>query len=252
MQPLDTEIALKSLEKGISAFRRNDFTRAGIHLSTAARLGDPEAMYLLGLALARLSEMEGEGLSMEVDYWWRCAAEAGHVKAMVNLGLLLSKERNDENGARVLWLSAAKAGLPEAMYNLGVSLNKGHHSDKARWWWEKAAEKGDSSSMEALAEMHRRSGDADGREAWLLRAAENGAVEAMVLVAIMLRSRQQDEEANAYWAKVTQVDRAIPKVLTEAYETRDWEPLGLFVWEWQWTGPRHINGRPPETKTFLK
>jgi TPR repeat protein len=73
--------------------------------------------------------------------WYRKAADAGDVAAMVNLGVLLRKQ-GKEDQAMQWYRKAADAGDADAMFNLGAMLAEQGEEDQAVQWYRKAADAG--------------------------------------------------------------------------------------------------------------
>ncbi|HVQ39636.1 MAG TPA: tetratricopeptide repeat protein [Pyrinomonadaceae bacterium] len=69
----------------------------------------------------------------EAGVWFRTAAEAGHVSAMFNFGILLKQQgRLDE--AEDLYRQAAEAGHHSAMLNLSFLLAERGRSKELQAW----------------------------------------------------------------------------------------------------------------------
>jgi tetratricopeptide (TPR) repeat protein len=73
--------------------------------------------------------------------WYRKAADAGDVAAMVSLGALLKKQ-GKEDQAMQWYRKAADAGDADAMVNVGVLLAERGEKDQAAQWYRKAADAG--------------------------------------------------------------------------------------------------------------
>ena len=130
----------------------------------------PHTMYLLGKsrAVGRLSPKDMQ----EAVFWWRKAAEKGHIEAQYTLGLVLSHESensqtslstersidvNSKEGRRWL-LAAAEQGKADAAYVLGGLYEEGLGiaQDQARAveWYRKAAALDYPEALFKLALMH--------------------------------------------------------------------------------------------------
>jgi tetratricopeptide (TPR) repeat protein len=73
--------------------------------------------------------------------WYRKAADAGNVAAMVSLAALLKKQ-GKEDQAMQWYRKAADAGDADAMVNVGVLLAEQGEKDQAVQWYRKAADAG--------------------------------------------------------------------------------------------------------------
>ncbi|MFF6872095.1 tetratricopeptide repeat protein [Streptomyces sp. NPDC012450] len=218
---------------GINFFRDGDHEKAIYWLSKASEDGSSSHMGALGTVLLHIGE-DDQG-----EYWTRRAAEAGSNTAMgilgarllrsgdrkqaetllrkavdsgsetskADLGFLLVQNHETDTEGLSLLREAARAGSLRAM--VGVSLflvERGDH-EEAEEWCRKAADTGDSHAMAALGVILR---DQDGRgqEAlnWLDRAAGEGNVIAMKELARILRSRDDEEGAQRWEGRISQLD----------------------------------------------
>jgi tetratricopeptide (TPR) repeat protein len=80
-----------------------------------------------------------QGKEGQAVQWYRKAADAGNVAAMVNLGTLLA-EQGEEDQAMQWYRKAADAGDADAMVNLGTLLAEQGEEDQAVQWYRKAAD----------------------------------------------------------------------------------------------------------------
>lgn len=169
-----------------------------VQLRTKANAGDVEAMYAAALILE-----VGDWAAQEATQWFRSAADKGHLRAQVHLGMLALEGRGrrpDVKEAQV-WLGKAEAkGEPLANVVLARMWFDGtagarslHRADalceRALATLRKDVLGGDPESMTALGWMHleglgtNRSGE---RAIEFLRAAgEQGDVRALVLLGQM-------------------------------------------------------------------
>lgn len=81
------------------------------------------------------------GEADQAAQWYRKAADAGNVEAMVSLGALLRKQ-GKEDQAMQWYRKAADAGDADAMVNVGVLLAEQGEKDQAVQWYRKAADAG--------------------------------------------------------------------------------------------------------------
>lgn len=130
MATLDAPYVLESLMDHTGP-SREDFE--------AAREGDSNAMFNLGLGFARIGQID------DAVHWYTRAAEHGDNDAVANLGLLLrDQERYDEAEK---WLRhGAEAGHAMSANNLGNLLLGWLRFDEALLWAERAVELGSTAA----------------------------------------------------------------------------------------------------------
>ncbi len=122
-------------------------------------MGDPEALYRIGLLYAR-----GEGVVQSIPdavVWYTRAAEAGHVDAQFQLGAIyLNGATSGQNGANNWFKSAAQRNGEAAQQNLDVLFPNGIVVEKdieaAIRWIVAAARSGKAEAQLILGEMCRR------------------------------------------------------------------------------------------------
>jgi localization factor PodJL len=119
-------------------------------LRRAADQDHREAQFRLAKAL---EEETGNPVALsEAVVLYRKAAEAGHIRAMHNLGVLLHRQPNTEGDVEAAkWFAkAAAAGVTESQYNLALFYEKGlgvaRDLAKAALWYEAAANSGDAAA----------------------------------------------------------------------------------------------------------
>lgn len=115
--------------------RRGQIDDAVELLREGAETGDAEILWNLG----GLLWSESVRMLDEASVWLKKAVEGGHVKAMVNLGLVL-RSQGDLDSAVNLWLAAADLGNADACVNLGIhniSID-GRPETGAEYWFERA------------------------------------------------------------------------------------------------------------------
>ncbi|WP_406119712.1 tetratricopeptide repeat protein [Streptomyces anulatus] len=154
--------------------------------------GHVGAMVNLGVLLA------GAGRKDEAERFHRRAADTGHTDAMNNLALLLDDVgRTDE--AEVFLRRAADTGHAEAMNNLGVLLLRAGHTDEAELMFRRAADTGHLGGVSNLGALLEDLGHADEAEVLLRRAANAGHVHAVhILGALLVRAGRTDEAEHFY------------------------------------------------------
>lgn len=146
------------------------------------RTGGVEACYTLGDAYAA-----GIGVSSDRSkaiLWFKKAAEAGHIRAMVRLAnALMHPESPTTVREGVDWLKRAAAlGDSSAMVFLGFAYREGKglpaDFDEAARWFSRAYEAGDLRSMMHLGHLHAfKTASPERALPWLRRAAEAGFID---------------------------------------------------------------------------
>ncbi|MBI4723822.1 MAG: SEL1-like repeat protein, partial [Rhodomicrobium sp.] len=133
-----------SLEGGASAAAR--------WFAKAAGQGHTEAQFILASLCER-----GAGVPKDENHamdLYRNAASAGHIRAMHNLGVLLTARGTPEDYKEAaLWFGrAASSGLTDSQYNLALLYERGlgleRDPAKAYLWYEKAAQSGDKQAIQ--------------------------------------------------------------------------------------------------------
>jgi uncharacterized protein len=154
-----------------------NLTRAREWWQNAARLGNEEAGYQLGLDC---QTRHGGKLVEECLDWLTPAAEEGHAQAQLLLGQWYATQPDGSEEA-LHWLTAsAKRGDRQAQYQLGQRYEQGLGVTKsqeiAEQWYQKAADQQQSDALLILAKR------ADAKEAADLyqRAADGGSAEAQL------------------------------------------------------------------------
>lgn len=112
--------------QGMVAYQSGDHQTAIWYWRQAAEQGHINAQHNLGTAYAK---GEGTGADMsQAILWWRRAATQGSTDAQFNLGLIYSQGQGvEKNLAEALkwWQLAATGGDAAAQFNLGVLLAQG-------------------------------------------------------------------------------------------------------------------------------
>lgn len=125
-------------------------------LHTAAEMGDANAQARLGDAYHH-----GRGTARDLstaEYWYRLAAERGHLHAKHQLRELhLQGKPADPRRAAEWFRQAAERGHAASQFRYGMLLAAGNGVDadevQAREWLERAAEQGDSDAQWHLQRM---------------------------------------------------------------------------------------------------
>jgi hypothetical protein len=138
--------ASATLDDGLDALRRSDFTRAQKELRPLADKGNAEAQYRIGL----MYEF-GRGYPQDKPKgiaWLTRAANQGHTGAQQELGVIYNEGdgvARDDARAVAWFRKAAELGNPTAQYNLGLMIAKGtgvaqSDADAIAWWRKSAAQ----------------------------------------------------------------------------------------------------------------
>lgn len=176
-------------------------------LVAQSETNNAEVWFCLGDALAG-----GRGVDRNPQLaaqWFRRAAEAGNLRAMVRLGCLLqrdgAKERKQES---VQWFQrAAEQEQTSAMSFLGFAYRDGKTVDidyqKSLAWFKRAFDAGDLHASVLIGRLYARHlNDAGEAVRWLRLAAEMGFEESYVDLAMLhgdRRSTAYDSTESARW-----------------------------------------------------
>lgn len=150
--------------------------------------GDPEAAFRLGM----LHDMHREQKqnSTRAVYWYRRAAQAGHLHAQHNLAAAYANGDGvpaDMQQAMQWWQRAARRGNRDSQYNLGIVYATGTRGvdrdiELAKYWWRRAALRGDPQAQFNLGTLYANTDGKTGRycEAirWWEESAKNGIQQA--------------------------------------------------------------------------
>ncbi|KPI01835.1 Tetratricopeptide TPR_2 repeat-containing protein [Actinobacteria bacterium OK074] len=117
---------------------RNNLSDAELWFRHGVALGDPQAIYALGLLLHRMGNREEEA----EQYFRQAVAAGADTKAAVTLGTILSKRAATLEEGLALLRDAGRKGDTEAAYRLGVLLETLGQADEADMWSAEAAERG--------------------------------------------------------------------------------------------------------------
>jgi TPR repeat protein len=154
----------------------------------AVNLGNPDALYNLGVLLAERDETN------EAEQLYRRAAELGNTSAMTNLGVLL-RGRGETSEAEQLYRRAAELGNTDAIYNLGLVLHGQGGTDEAEQLWRRAADLGNTPAMTGLGVLLLGRGEIDEAEQLWWRAADLGNADAITKLGLVLYKRGETDEA---------------------------------------------------------
>jgi localization factor PodJL len=141
------------------AFSNGGAATAARWLARAAGQGHLEAQFMLASLYERgagVAKDESEAISL-----YRKAANAGHIRAMHNLGVLLSahESQQDYSEAFVWFARAAQAGLTDSQYNLALLYERGLGVDqdlsRAYLWYRAAGRGGDKESVRQAERLKR-------------------------------------------------------------------------------------------------
>ncbi|MBM7173674.1 sel1 repeat family protein, partial [Streptomyces sp. G44] len=163
--------------------REGDEQEAERHLRCAAGGGSAEAAYRLGTLLdarrpAAAPPALGEPAAekTECEEWYERAAEQGHRRAQVRVGMLAAG-RGDVVEAARWYRKAAEAGSRNGAFNLGLLLAREGSEPEAALWWTRAADAGHGRAALRLALLYARRGQLAQGQRWATRAVELGPAE---------------------------------------------------------------------------
>jgi localization factor PodJL len=141
------------------AFSNGGAATAARWLARAAGQGHLDAQFMLASLYERgagVTRDETEAISL-----YRKAANAGHIRAMHNLGVLLSAHElpQDYSEAAVWFARAAQAGLPDSQYNLALLYERGlgveQDLSRAYLWYRAAGRGGDKEAARQAERLKR-------------------------------------------------------------------------------------------------
>lgn len=125
----------------------------------------------------------------EALYWFKKAADQGHLDAQLNLGLI-TKDPN--------WLEqAAKRGHPLAQHQLALMLFE-QDRPSATHWFLQAAEQGNTESQHLLANLMADEANWEQAVRWFGQAAQADHLESQAQLGYILAQQGQDEQS-AHW-----------------------------------------------------
>jgi len=186
---------------------RQQFETAFRRLLENADFAGPAVWHALGDAYSK-----GWGTTpdkKETAKWFHRAANAGHTKAMVRLGLMLNRPSPDGDAIKGIWWlrRAAELGDASGMIFLGFAYRDGTgvmcDHQQAVDWFIKAVEAGDDHSMIHAGRMYSRylQRPAEAMR-WFLKAAEAGQSESHVELALLYQNRKSplyDAKQAIHW-----------------------------------------------------
>ncbi|MYV88788.1 sel1 repeat family protein, partial [Streptomyces sp. SID1034] len=137
-----------ALQVGIALLRDGEEQAAERHLRCAAGGGSAEAAFRLASLLDARQPPPGPpvlgeplGEKTECEEWYERAAQQGHRRAQVRVGMLAAA-RNDLEAAARWYGEAAEAGSRNGAFNLGLLLAREGREREAALWWTRAAHAG--------------------------------------------------------------------------------------------------------------
>ena len=188
---------------GQIGYRQGWIARVGQTAKAAMQENEPYLAQRLWLAMAQEGVADGaynlamlydSGAGVDHDavqaaYWYRRAAEAGHLHAQHNLAVAYANGDGvelDFDKALAWWTLAASSGNADSQYNLGIVYATGLHGvaknlKMAKKWWRMAALKGDPMAQYNLGTIYasegRVSSDCEAMH-WWQKSAEKGIQQA--------------------------------------------------------------------------
>jgi TPR repeat protein len=192
-----------SLEAGLAAEKRGDWTAALLLLKPLAEQGNERAQNSLGYMYEN-----GEGApkdNTEAMKWYRKAADQGNAVAQNNLGYMYYNGEGvpEDNTEAMNWFRrAADHGNADAQNNLGGMYYNGQgvpqdHAEAMKWF-RKAADQGDADAQNNLGVMYYNGEGVpkDNTEAmkWYRKAADQGNVGAQENITRLNKQVEQDKK----------------------------------------------------------
>jgi localization factor PodJL len=148
---------------------QGDPATAARWLARAADQGHAESQFVLASLFERGAGVpKDEGQARDL---YRRAASAGHIRAMHNLGVLLSAQDTPQDYAEAAgWFtSAAAAGLADSQFNLALLYERGlgvqQDARKAYFWYQVASLAGDKEAARQADRLKRHLPDAESQAA---------------------------------------------------------------------------------------
>jgi len=211
-------------EKGLNAAQSGDFETAFYEWLPLAENGNSEAQYNLGLIFydRAFDDTYGEPEDdKNALYWFKLAANQGHVRAQTNLGLMYDKGYGVDQSyfkAEKWYLLAAGQGSRNAQFNLGQMYRRGEGVEqdyvKAIYWYKLAAEQGDADAQSNLGVMYLNISDItihSYKEAvkWFKLASEQGHSKAQYNLASMYllgKGVKKNLDYAYMWASISHIN----------------------------------------------
>ncbi|MGA5823420.1 hypothetical protein ACPC54_36835 [Kitasatospora sp. NPDC094028] len=128
----------------------------------------------------RAHQLEEEGHVAKAEGYYRKAAEAGYLPAVLNLAEILDDQDRDDE-AEHWYTVAARAGDSGAIINLGSLLSIRGEEDDARKLWEVVANSTDllaGMACRCLGRSYKEEGHLGDAQHWLARGAAAGSEDA--------------------------------------------------------------------------
>lgn len=154
------EKAISSNHVAVVQYNTGQRTEAVRLWQSHADKGDSEAQFTLGVLYNRGDGGLAKDM-IEAIYWYRKAAEQGHVVAQYNMGILCATGNGlarDTRAAIDWWRMAALQGHAEAQFNLGMFYAEGTgvnpDPSEAVKWWSLAAKQGLAAAQFNLGLMY--------------------------------------------------------------------------------------------------
>ncbi len=148
---------------------QGDPATAARWLARAAGQGHAESQFVLASLFERGAGVpKDEGQARDL---YRKAAGAGHIRAMHNLGVLLSAQDTpqDYTEAAGWFMSAASSGLADSQFNLALLYERGlglpQDSRRAYFWYQVASLNGDKEAARQAERLKRLLPDAESQAA---------------------------------------------------------------------------------------
>jgi TPR repeat protein len=225
---LDDAPPASGFDLGLAAYLIS--TNQTDEVSARSYLDVAEAAFRIGAEAGHMKAMLSLAVLIEdsdpVDaaHWYLEAAEAGDTGAMYRLGITLADTNRDE---AIRWSRlAAEAGVAEAMFSLGALLESSDRGE-ALLWYRRAAEAGELDAMFNLGVLLQ---DTDRGEAllWYRRAAEEGAPDAKFNLSVLLQDTDREEALR--WLREAADDQVTEAMLNLAVLLENTDREESLLW----------------------
>ena len=203
-----SSMALADTQKGISAYKKRNYSAALTEFRESANLGEPTAIYFLGIMYAN-----GRGVEKDLRKGARMvatSAKRGSPYGQFFMGYyFLKKEGNTTRALYWIGKSAKQSFAPAQsvlgwMYNSGIGVKQ--NFPEAYKWYDKAAKQGDISAQYNIGQLYRKGQGVEKSAAtalmWYKRAAAKGNARAQLRVAYMFDTGEgvpKDRSEAAVW-----------------------------------------------------
>jgi TPR repeat protein len=165
------------------------------HAAEMRELEDVEPVYQQG----RSAKQRGD--TDEAIRLFEKAAEAGHVKATIEVSDLHLVQRNDPQAASVWWKKLADNGDAAAMFSLGSYAEIEGDEATALTWYTKASERGHAEGHFRVGIISKNRGDLDAAVWWYKKAANAGIRDAKYNLGVTYKDKGNHVESIRWYTE---------------------------------------------------